>query len=336
MKKKLFPVGKLPASSLKRQLARIGPGGTRMLIGPRYGEDATVLDMGDRLLVCSCDPITLATRRIGRYAVQVNANDIAVMGARPRWFWATLLLPEKSSDETLVDTLFSDLRAECAELDINICGGHTEITAGLTRPIIAGFMAGEMSREKLIDKKGIRPGDEIILTRGIAIEGTATIAAEHAGTLRGLDPEIIRRGENLIRSPGISVVREAMLAVESGEVHGMHDPTEGGLATGLKELAETVGLGMEIDADRITLLPETEAICAHLDINPMGLLASGALIIVAERGSAERILAAYRNRAVAASVIGRMRERGTGLFLKKGKSLIPLPEFARDEIARVV
>ncbi|MCX6355967.1 MAG: AIR synthase family protein [Candidatus Aureabacteria bacterium] len=336
MKKKLFPVGKLPASSLKKQLARIGPGGSRMLIGPRYGEDATVIDMGDRLLVCSCDPITLATRRIGRYAVQVNANDIAVMGARPRWFWATLLLPEGESDEALVNSLFSDLRAECAELGIDMCGGHTEITAGLTRPIIAGFMAGETTREKLIDKRGIQPGDEIILTRGIAIEGTATIAAEHAGKLRGLDPKIIRRGENLIRTPGISVVREAMLAVESGEVHGMHDPTEGGLATGLKELAETAGLGMEIEADQIAIVPETKAICAHLKLDPMGLLASGSLIIVAGRESAERILAAYRKSAVAASLIGRMRERGTGLFLKRGKSRIHLPEFARDEITRVV
>lgn len=329
----LFPVGKLPAAALKRQLGKIAHADARVLIGPLYGDDATVIDMGDRLLVCTCDPITLASARIGHYAVYVNANDVAVMGARPRWFWATILLPESTTGDARVDAVFSDLRAACATLGIELCGGHTEITAGLTRPIIAGCMAGEVSRAQFVDKKRMRPGDSIILVRGVAIEGTATIALEHAGKLAGIDPCIVRRARDLLLSPGIGIVREALLAVGSAEVHAMHDPTEGGIFTALRELAEAGGVGLDIDAAAIPVLPETAAVCDSLGLDPMGLLASGSLIVVCDGANTEKVLGAYRAEKVPATVIGTVREPAGRIMLTRGGTRIPLPEFKRDELA---
>ena len=334
--RRVLPAGKLPPWLLKPQLDRVPPGKGRVLIGPRYGDDATVIDIGERLLVCTCDPITLASRQIGRYAVHINANDVAVMGARPLWFWATILLPEGRSDERLVEGIFSDIRAACAELGIELCGGHTEITAGLTRPILSGFMAGEAERARLADKKTVRPGDDIILSRGIAIEGTATIASEQPERLVSLDPDLVRRARGFLSDPGISVVREALLAVETAEVHGMHDPTEGGLFTGVRELAETAGVGLEIAGDQIHVLPETTAICALLGLDPMGLLASGSLIVVCDHGSARKILRAYREKHIPARIIGRIEERRFGIMLRDERGLIPLPEYERDEITKII
>jgi len=333
---RVLPTGKLPPRLLKLQLDRVPSGKGRVLIGPRYGDDATVIDIGDRLLVCTCDPITLASRQIGRYAVHINANDVAVMGARPLWFWVTILLPEGSSDERLVEDIFSDTRAACAELGIELCGGHTEITAGLTRPILSGFMAGEAERMRLADKKTIRPGDDIILSRGIAIEGTATIAYEQSERLAPLDPDLVRRARDFLSDPGISVVREALLAVETASVHGMHDPTEGGLFTGVRELAEAAGVGVEIAGDQIQVLPETTAICALLGLDSMGLLASGSLLVVCDQGSAVEILRAYHERDIPARIIGRVAERQFGIMLRDTRGLVPLPEYERDEITKII
>ena len=334
--RRVLPTGKLPPRLLKPQLDRVPSGKGRVLVGPRYGDDATVIDFGDRLLVCTCDPITLASRQIGRYAVHINANDVAVMGARPLWFWVTILLPEGRSDEGLVEDIFSDTRAACAELGIELCGGHTEITAGLARPILSGFMAGEAERARLADKKTIRPGDDIILSRGIAIEGTATIASEQSRRLASLDPALVRRARRLLSDPGISVVREALLAVETAGVHGMHDPTEGGLFTGVREIVEAAGVGVEIAEDQIQVLPETTAICALLGLDPMGLLASGSLLVVCDQGSAKNILRAYHEKEIPARIIGRVKERQCGIMLRGTRGLIPLPEYERDEITKLI
>ncbi len=334
-KPNLIPSGKLPPQMLKAQLERIRQKNQRLRIGPRYGDDAAVIDMEDRFLVCATDPITLTSNQIGSYAVNINANDVAVMGAQPLWYWATVLLPEGGSDEKLVSEIFSNTLEACDELGVELCGGHTEVTIGLNRPIICGFMAGEATKERLVDKKNIRPGDAIILSRGIAIEGTATLAEGKAGQLEKLDPGLLDRARGFLKEPGISVVAEALLALDSAEVHGMHDPTEGGLFTGLRELAELALVGLEIDEKRINVLPETSAICDAIGLDPMGLLASGSLLVVSDTESAERIIDAYSEKGIPANIIGRTTKKDFGLKLKRDGKLIPLPEFERDEITRV-
>src|SRR5205814_881889 len=222
-----------------------------MVIG--VGEDAAVIDLGDRYLVATADPITFATDDLGWYALHVNANDIVVRGATPRWFLATLLLPARTTDEESVRALFAQLAAACEELEVALVGGHTEVTHGLDRAIVAGTMLGEVAKDKLVTTGGARVGDAIVLTKGVPLEGAAIIARQKEVELRarGVPAATIRRAKGFLRTPGISVRPEAELACELASVHAMHDPTEGGIATALHELADAAGVGLRVDRDRI-------------------------------------------------------------------------------------
>ena len=174
-----FPVGKLPPEALRKLLVRCPvPRDSRVVIGPRFGEDAAVIDVGPKYLVAKTDPITFTAERIGWYAANINANDIATLGARPRWFLATLLLPEKAATESLARSIFNDILRACRTLGVTLVGGHTEITSGLGRPIVVGQMLGEVEKTKLIRKESQRPGDVVLLTKGVAVEGTAILARE--------------------------------------------------------------------------------------------------------------------------------------------------------------
>jgi len=307
------------------------------VVGPRFGEDAAVIDMGATYLVAKTDPITFTSERIGWYAVHINANDIASLGARPRWFLATVLLPEKSASLPLVKGIFRQTLRACAELGVILCGGHTEVTWGLDRPIVVGQMLGEAAKSKLIRKESQRPGDLVLLTRGIAIEGTAILAREKrlALALR-LPAETLRRARGLLDRPGISVVKEALLAQRHGEIHALHDPTEGGLASGLYELAKAGGVGLRVWVDRIPVLDETRRFSEVLGFDPLALIASGALLVVATAESAPKLLRAYLRHGVPAAVIGEVTDAAGGVeVVRKGRtSRLRVP--ARDEIARLL
>jgi hydrogenase maturation factor len=306
-------------------------------VGPRFGEDAAVIAMGAKYLVAKTDPITFTSERIGWYAVNINGNDIATLGARPLWYLATLLLPEKATSSSLVRNIFRDTLRACAELGVTLCGGHTEITRGLERPIMAGQMLGEVSKSKLVRKETQRPGDLVLLTRGIAIEGTAILAREkHPVLVRELPSETLRRARRLLFRPGISIVRDAMLALRHGEIHAMHDPTEGGLASGLYELAKAGGVGLRIWKDQVPILAETRSFCKVLGFDPFALIASGALLVVASPKSAPGLLRAYLRHGVTAAIIGEVREAAEGIrVVEEGRtSALRVP--ARDEIARLL
>ena len=311
-----FPLGKLPADVLARLLAGVAPTDPRVLVGPGIGLDAAVIDMGDRLLVAKSDPITFATDSIGWYAVQVNANDIATTGAAPRWFLATLLLPASRADEALAQEILAQIHSACAGIGASLVGGHTEITCGLDRPIVVGAMLGEVARERLVTPSGARPGDALLLTKGIAIEGTAIIAREKAGELRALGDEFLERCRNFLIEPGISVVRDAATAVLAGRVHAMHDPTEGGLATGLHEMAQAAGIGMMIEAEAVPVYPETLAVCRATGLDPWGLIASGALLLAVEATDAGNIVRALEADGIRAAIIGQATQAARGVTLR--------------------
>jgi hydrogenase maturation factor len=335
---KLFRPGKLPPRILQGFLAACQvPKRSRVVLGPRFGEDAAVIDMGAKYLVAKTDPITFTSERIGWYAVNINANDVATLGARPLWFLATLLLPEKGTSFSLVRNIFRDTLQACRELGVTLCGGHTEITRGLDRPIMAGQMLGEVVKSKLVRKESQRPGDLVLLTRGIAIEGTALLAREKRLTLaRELPTKMLRQAQRLLFRPGISVVRDAMLAQRHGEIHAMHDPTEGGLASGLYELAKAGGVGLRIWKDKIPILAETRRFCEILGFDPFALIASGALLVVASTDSTPSLLRAYLRRGVSAAVIGQVTRATEGIqVLEKGRQS-PLRVPDRDEIARLL
>jgi hydrogenase expression/formation protein HypE len=330
-----YPTGKLPLEDLSRFLARYTRKDPSVIVAPGIGKDATVISFGDRYLVAKTDPITFATDQIGWYAVHINANDVAAMGGTPRWFLATLLLPEGKTGPKEAEEIFAQISGACEELGILLCGGHTEITHGLGRPILVGLMLGEVEKDKLVSPDKIRVGDEIILTKGIAIEGTALIAREWKSLRDRFGDKEIRQCRNLLRSPGISVVREARIASEVAAVHAMHDPTEGGLATGLRELADAAGVGLRVEMEQIPVLAETELLCEKLKLHPLGLLASGAMLIAVAPKDSEKVIWALEKAGISASVVARVWERKKGVKLADRGKVFHLPSFERDEVARL-
>ncbi len=331
-----YPVGKLPTQDLATLLNSAPVNDPRVIMGGAIGEDAAVINMGGRCLVAKTDPITFATEEIGWYAVNVNANDIACTGATPRWFLATLLLPENRTSPALVERIFKQITSACQTLNISLVGGHTEITHGLDRPLVIGQMLGEVSPEKLISTRGAQVGDDLMLTKGIAIEATAIIASEMRGQLiNHFDAAQLDRYANFLHRPGISVVKDAAVATAAGEVHAMHDPTEGGLATGLHELAEAAGVGLEIFGEELPLLPETNALCQHFELDPLGVIASGALLMAVSPASTATIIKHLNRANIQAGVIGRVQPAEKGRRLVNGVAARPLPTFDRDEITRL-
>lgn len=330
-----LPIGKLPTPLLRRFLGKIRTQDEQVVLGPSIGEDVAVIRLGNKLLVAKTDPITFATDLIGWYAVHINANDIATMGVKPRWFLATILLPEQSTPKE-AETIFDQILSACNSLEITLVGGHTEITHDFKRPIIVGCMLAETEEQPIITTSGAKPGDDIVLTKGIAIEGTAVLAREAKQTLlsSGLSEDLTRQAANYTFSPGISVLKEALTAYSKVSVNCMHDPTEGGVATGLSEIASAAKVGILVEENKIPVLPECKAICDRLNLNPLGLLASGALIITLPHSESSRLLESLRQAGINASIIGKVVEAEEGLKMLTTKGMRDLPQFERDELAR--
>lgn len=331
-------MGKIPPNLLKELLQSCPiPGSSGVVVGPKYGEDAAVLEVGGRYLVAKTDPITFTADRIGWYAVNINANDLATLGARPRWFLATFLLPEGQTTPAAVKRVFRETLKACESLGVTLCGGHTEISPGLARPLVVGLMLGEVDKGKLVRKERQRPGDLIVLTKGVAIEGTAILAHDKADSLRKrLGATRVQKAQRLLSNPGISVVRDAQLALQYGEIHAMHDPTEGGLVTALFELAQAGNVGLHIWREKIPVVPETQAVAQVLNFDPLALLASGALLIVASSGSAARVVHSLRRHGIAAEIIGEILNPNDGIMITEGGRSKPLSIPQQDEIARLL
>ncbi len=332
-----LPVGKLPAELLQRLFGKYVAADPRVVVGPQVGEDAAVLDLGDRYLVATTDPITFATDEMGWYALHVNANDLAVRGATPRWFLATVLLPEARSHEAQVEQLFADVAEGCQEIGVSLVGGHTEVTAGLPRAIVVGTMLGEVDKDRLVTTGGAQIGDAVLLTKGVPLEGAAIIArerAEEAGR-RGVPGDVVARARGYLRDPGISVLPEARAACAAARVHAMHDPTEGGLATACWELAQAAGVGLRVDRERVPVLPEGRRLCEAFGLDPLGTIASGSLLLTVSPADAEAVIGACRAAGIACAAIGHVTRPEDGVALTSGGHARPMPSFPQDEIARL-
>jgi hydrogenase maturation factor len=332
-----FRTGKVPQVLLQRLLTGLGRRDGRVLVGPGIGLDATVIDFGQTCLVAKTDPITFATQDIGWYAVQVNANDVACLGARPRWFMATVLLPEGQADEQMASEIFGQIESACAEMDVSLVGGHMEITYDLPRPIVVGHMLGEVQRDRILTAAGAKPGDCLVLTKGIPLEGASIIAREKKEYLvrKGHSRELLDRVADYLRQPGISVVREALLAAESRGVHALHDPTEGGLATALHEVAAAAGVGITVEENSIPLLSEAAPLWEEFGLDPLGTIASGSLLVSVSPEAAEGLVARIREAGPAAAIIGRVTSAADGVRIRRASGKEPLPRFDSDEIAKI-
>jgi len=332
-----FSVGKLGTDLLDELVSGIKKKDPRVIVGPKVGEDAAVIDIGDKYLISTTDPITFTSYKIGWYMVNVNANDIATMGGTPKWLLTSIFLPENKTDSTLVKEIFRDIEKAADELGIAICGGHTEITKGLDRPIVSGHMLGEVDKDKLVTNSRARVGDEIILTKGIAIEGMALLAREREKELSGKYGNLfVEKVQNFLHDPGISVVKEAHIANQTANIRAMHDPTEGGLATGLRELTRASNTGVVIYDDKIQYLEETSILCSEYKLDPLGVIASGALLIVVDPDDRDEVLRKLEQNDIECSVIGELTEKETGLKIVADGEERELPFFEVDEITRVI
>jgi hydrogenase maturation factor len=336
MQDSILPLGKLPpqlAALLVNQIPHLDP---RVILGPGVGLDCAVLDFGETCLVMKSDPITFVTRDIGWYAVQICANDIATTGAQPRWFLTTLLLPEGKTTPEMVLKINEQVGQACQEKGISVIGGHTEITYGLDRPILVGTMIGEVAKSELITPKNAQPGNKLLLSKGIPIEGTAIIAKEFPEQLSSILNEAeLQSAIYAIYDPGISVLRDAQLAVQAGKVTAMHDPTEGGLAAALWELAEACGHSLMIQAEKITIPPVSQKICDFFQLNPMATIASGALLMAVEAKDSQRICNELIQNGIPCSEIGLIEAGEPRVYSQEGVHRVQMPRPERDEITRL-
>lgn len=330
-----LPAGKLPNDLLREFLNQFEFQDPSVIINPGIGEDTAAVDVKpEEVLVLKSDPITFATDAIGQYAVLINANDIATSGARPRWLLTTLLFPCGVTPAE-IRTVIKELQDFCRRWQITLCGGHTEITDAVTRPVVTGMMAGTVARRKLIDKRNMAAGDRVLLSKGVAVEGTAIIAREFGDRLAdlGLDDSEIERCRQFLAD--ISIITEAQIAAQFSATSAMHDVTEGGLATALEELSMAGGHRIKIDVDAIPVFAETRKICGLLGIQPLGLIGSGSLLICCRAAGCNSLMETIGKRGIEVSCIGEVLDIGQGIdAIKKGRS-IDWPRFEVDEITRL-
>ena len=322
--------GKIPPRLLEELLAALPPAPPEVLLGPQLGEDACAIELPRGVLVAATDPVTFTADQIGRWSVVVNANDVAVSGARPRWFLAVVLVPTGTAEAALRE-LFAEIRDALAALGAHLVGGHTEVTSAVTRPVVIGQMLGLVEDGAVMSSAGAVAGDVVVQVGPVPIEGAAVLAREAARELEGVAPAVIEAARVALERPGISVVEAALLAKRLGATV-LHDPTEGGLAGGLHEIACAAGVRVRVDRDAILWFEPGIIICRALGADPWSTLASGSLLAVFPPtlvGAALAELAGHRHAAAAVGIV----ESGSAVHDLAGIA-IPWPD--RDEVARLL
>ena len=338
-KTKILKTGKLDIDILKKFLERSVILDPQVVIGPKIGEDAAVIDLGkgtNHYWVVTSDPITFTTEEIGYYGVVVNLNDIATMGAIPKWFLATLLFPE-GSESRIIEKVFRQVHNACQQFKISWIGGHTEITPGIEKMILSGHMIGEVKKNKLVTTSGARAGDLLLLVKGVCIEGTSIMAREKEAELlkRGISSSLIRKAKKFIFDPGIEVLRAARIACEVGSVHSMHDPTEGGLINGMIEMAWASEKEIEVDLEKVLVYKESRILCQEFGLNPLGVIASGALLLTVSPSDLSPIQKAFRKNSIPFQVIGKVKKGPARVLKSDQKGRKELKPFPRDEILKI-
>lgn len=298
-------LGKVPPDILQKIVfTKLGIADPDVLLGPSLGEDASVIRVGNKVIIVATDPITGSVSDVGWLAVHVNANDIATFGVQPRWFLVSIILPKEYTPNQL-ERIVNQIDAASQMLGISVAGGHSEVTEGINRPIIVGFMIGVAEQGKYVTSSGAQPGNSIIVTKSIALEGTTILATEGQEYLSfKVGADIVERAMALRAQ--ISVVAEGVAAFETGYVTAMHDPTEGGLSGGLHEICDASKVGFEIYQDAIPIDDSTEAICNALEINPIELISSGCMLVCCKQENVNELVNVIHSRGVSASVIGKI------------------------------
>jgi hydrogenase expression/formation protein HypE len=331
-----LPCGKVPIDVLKDIVFKnLGVKRDEIALGPMAGIDGAVINIGNRSLVVSMDPITGAIEHIGWLAVNVNANDVATFGCPPAFFLSCILLPEDSGKSS-VEKISTQMNKAATDLGIAIVGGHCEVTCELTTPIVVGCMMGMAEKGNYVTAGGARLGDKLILTKSAGIEGTAILASDKEQQLkRAIDESMLRNAKRFFEK--ISVVRDAMIAFKTGNVHAMHDPTEGGVTGAIHEMADASGLGVRVFQEKIRIEPETARICKFYQIDPLQLIASGSLLIAVQPEFSEDVVWALKKKNIAAEIIGEfLSSPRTRLIVRKNGKVEHLARPVADHLWRAL
>jgi hydrogenase maturation factor len=322
--------GKLDSNLLEKIiLSKLTHKRPEVLVRPSIGEDCAVLDLGDELCVVSTDPITGAANDIGRLAVHISCNDLAANGAIPVGLLTTIMLPEGTTVEE-VDNLIKQIHEASEELKVEVIGGHTEVTSAVNRTVISCTAIGKSPKGRIIKSGGCQIDDDVILTKGAGIEGTAILSADYSDLLsKDLGLDLVENGKRFINL--ISVVPEGIIAADFG-VNAMHDVTEGGVIGAAWELMTASGVGMDIYVDKIPIAKETQGICQYFSIDPLGLISSGAMLISCKDG--EGLVKVLEENGIKAGIIGKItNENG---YLINRDQRVPLEPPKRDELYKAI
>ena len=328
----MLKVGKVPENVLKRSVFKqIHTKREEVLLGAGVGEDCAALKLSeDEIFVVSTDPITGTAQDIGNLAIHITINDLASAGAEPVGVMLTILLPE-GSEEPELKTMMRQIEEGCAGANVQIIGGHTEVTRAVNQPIVSVCGIGKAKEGQLVSTAGAKPGQDIVITKWIGLEGTSIIAKEKEAQLCTRYPkDMIDTAKNFDQY--LSVLPEAAVAVKSG-VSAMHDVTEGGIFGALWELAESSGVGLEIDLKKIPVKQETIEVCEFFGVNPYELISSGSMLMAASDGN--RLVRELEKAGIHAVVVGKATDGNDRvLWNEEERRFLESPK--TDELYKVV
>lgn len=329
----MLPTGKLDSGLLEKIIFKqIRYRRPEVLVRPGVGEDCAVVDFAPFACVLSTDPVTAASAEVGRLAVHVSCNDVASSGVAPLGVMLSVLLPE-GTEEAEAEKIMRQAAETAAELEVEIIGGHTEITSSVTKPVIVSTAIGRGILGAADFAKDIRPGDSILVTKQVAMEGSGIIARERADALRGaLTPEELEEAAGMLDR--ISVVKEGLAAGRAGAA-AMHDITEGGVLGAVWELCEISKTGAEIHEEKIPASETTKKICRHLGLDYLRLISSGSMMIISRPEKKEKIFAALKEVNVPVACIGVMKERKEGIYMLSDEERREIGPPGADEIYSV-
>lgn len=310
-------------------LTRLGKKDESILVPPFTGIDSGVIDIGnDKVLIIAEDPIFSIPRQplemFGWYTVHIGASDVAVMGVKPQYMTYTLLMPPETKDgdfRTIVDSIHKT----ALELDISIVGGHTGYYPGFASPTIGGITVFAIAKkDSYVTPAGAKPGDDVILTKGPAIETVGILSVLREKELLDKHPSaIVEKAKSLCKE--MTVVKDALTAMSAGGVTAMHDATEGGVLGGLFEMANASGVGMEIEESSFIYPEEVRVVCKAFNIDPLRAIAEGTLLIAAQPAYSKKIISSLKDVGIDASVIGKVTDDDKKRIIKRiDGSLVPL------------
>jgi HAD superfamily hydrolase (TIGR01549 family) len=322
-----FPCGKLPNKFLRYLLEKYTS--KDIFVSPGIGIDCAIFKFDEKYIYAKTDPITLTSKDIGFYLVNINVNDISVMGGVPLYFLCCLFFPEGTKFNE-IEYVFSQISKECKKFNIKWIGGHTEIIPDIKNVIAVGFTIGKKIRKIKFEK--VIPEDIVFLVNEIGIEGASIIAREkHEELKKYFSEKYLNKIKNSIKNPGISVFKETKKLWENLKIKYMHDPTEGGISTGLYEISESKNIGLLIDLKKLKFYKPIIKFCKILNLNPLGIISSGCIIGIISKKHEKKLIDFCRKNKIKFEIIGKIIKR-KGVFYKVNDKIEKLPKFQRDEI----